>query len=255
MKRLFAKALTAVLLGSALFISCESNNVVKSGQIKSKAEMSSGEKVANYFLGTGKFIECDETKIYTTTVFGGLKQQDASIMVNKKYKTAGFGSPYMAAYYVTQFDDNSRHVFTEAVENYLEDFENKALNRKSTDSFKKYGKGNVRLNWGTIKATTPNSGKGFCHFGYKFKEKSPYFTITVYPVENEMRIQDEIGEPNSIMLTYWLTKAQARDLVSMLSDDIVYGALNEYEAAMKNDKVLTGDSDVDADSYGDGDQY
>ena len=36
--------------------------------------------------------------------FGDLKQQSAAVMINPKDSKAGFGSPYLAAYYILFFD-------------------------------------------------------------------------------------------------------------------------------------------------------
>ena len=63
------------------------------------------------------------------------------------------------------------------------------------------------------------------NFGYKFKEKSPYFCITIYPAFNEYSNVTEAADKESLMLTYYFTKAQLLELKSMLSEESIAKAL------------------------------
>ncbi|MCR4579350.1 MAG: hypothetical protein K5681_03285 [Treponema sp.] len=168
---------------------------------------------------------CDTSSVFTTGISGKPVQKEAIIALNTEDGTAGFGSPYLAAYYIVQFDENGRKKLAKAVENYLSDFENKRLQRKGKNLYKQYGSVNAKLHWGALKSSTPNNGKGPVYFGYGFENQSPYFTISAFPVKNDY--YDVAGESTtreSMNLKYYFTKAQAKELVNMLSDE----KLQEY---------------------------
>ena len=163
---------------------------------------------------------CDETTLFTTGISGKPAQKDAIIALNTKDGTAGFGSPYLAAYYFIQMDETARHKLARAVDNYYSDFDAKRLERKGKNIYKKYGSIDVKFHWGAVKGSTPNNGTGSLYMGYSFENGSPYFTLMSYPVKNDY--YDVVGDSTtreSMTIKYFFTKAQAKDLVTMLSDE------------------------------------
>lgn len=173
---------------------------------------------------------CDQTSLFTTGVSGKPTQKEAIIALNTKDGTAGFGSPYLAAYYIVQMDETARKKLAKAVDDYISDFDNKRLQRKGRNLLKQYGAIDVRLHWGSLRGSTPNNGSGKLNMGYSFENKSPYFTLSTYPVKNDY--YDVVGDSTtreSLSLKYYFTKAQARALVEMLSDE----ALADYLGVTK----------------------
>ncbi|MBR1640539.1 MAG: hypothetical protein IJ688_14290 [Treponema sp.] len=167
-----------------------------------------------------ELMVCDQTSLFTLGISGKPAQKEAIIALNTKDGTAGFGSAYLAAYYFVQMDEKARHQLAKAVENYLSDFENKRLQRKGNKRFKQYGSMDVKLHWGSIKSSTPNNGSGQMYLGYSFENKSPYFTLFCYPIKNDY--YDVVGDSaarESLSIKYFFTKAQAQDLVNLLSDN------------------------------------
>lgn len=175
------------------------------------------------------FISNDVTAVFTRTVTGSIKQKKASIMINPEKQTAGFGSTYMSAYYIVQLDAESRAKLAKAVELYLNDFENKKLDRKDRKSYKKYGQFNIHLDWGTISSSTPNFGDGTAYFGYEFEKGSPYFSITCYPMHNKYwDIVNEATSEQSLQLKYFFTKALAQELVDFISEEKISSFFEDY---------------------------
>lgn len=247
------KSLLAAVFASLVLVSCQSNRnsgydfaVTDDGSASQEKGGNGGatKKFTLFDFGKGRYIETDETSVFSTTAFGNIKQQAASILINPKTKLAGFGSKYMAAYYVVQLDAEGRDALRKAVDSYLDDFENKRLDRKDGRSYKKYGDTPVRIEWGTIKASTPNYAEGKIQLGYKFKDKSPYFTLTAYSMPNIKKMKDESAVTESLPLSYYMTKAQATSLVSLLDENMIAEALNE--------QLMSETGTVqEADSYGD----
>lgn len=171
------------------------------------------------FTNNEKYLRFDTTSFFTQELTG-LKEKKAQTLIRLDEDMAGFGSYYMAAYYIVQFDDEARQKLARAVESYLSDFENKRLQRKGKNTDRSYGKIAYRLDWGTASNITPNNGTGEGYLGYEFVKNSPYFVLSNYPFEN--KYYEKAGDATfreSMTLRYYFTKAQARQLVELLSDE------------------------------------
>ena len=265
MKRIFKKNLVLffVCISVLMISSCQSTNqtVTKSSDLYENDEdggndggdsrsalnnsKTSDEKKKFNFaeaLFGKKFMELDEFSVSTPTVTFGIKQKVATFVYGVKSKRFGFGAPYMAAYYYLTFDDTGRNTYIKAVESYLKDFEEKKLDRQSKKTEKIYGFVNSRLDWGSIKSSTPNNGEGSAYLGYTFKDKSPYFTITIYPVGNEKRLAgDDSADAESLLLHFYFTKAQAKQLAEFLSDENVSKVFLEEPHAEDEEVESVGD--------------
>ncbi len=193
----------------------------------------------------GDYISLDETSVFVPNAFGVLKQKKATVTIDPKLQEAGFGSSYLAAYYYLFWNAAARESLIKAIDNYYSDFENKRLKRDNGNSYKIYGKIPVRLRWGTLSNSTPNNGETEMYVGYKFKEKSPYFVITIYPAFNEYSNVTDAVDRESMMLTYYFTKAQLLDLKSMLDNEVISKTLIDFNS---DDVVIETESD-DYDEY------
>ena len=193
----------------------------------------------------GDYISLDETSVFVPNAFGVLKQKRATVTIDPKLQEAGFGSSYLAAYYYLFWDAAARESLLKAIDDYYSDFENKRLKRDNGNSYKIYGKIPVRLRWGTLSNSTPNNGETEMYVGYKFKEKSPYFVITIYPAFNEYSNVTDAVDRESMMLTYYFTKAQLLDLKSMLDNEVISKTLIDFNS---DDVVIETESD-DYDEY------
>ncbi len=175
------------------------------------------------------FVSNDVTSVFTHGVGAGIYQQKATILINPELGTAGFGSIYLASYYILQYTPENYEKLSNAYERYLDDFENKRLNRKEKNSRTKYGSMDVHLDWGSIKTSTPNRGDGKAYIGYEFVKKSPYFTITIYPVANDYYVESNgASSRESLMVKYAFTKAQMKDLLNMTSEEAVNKFMIKY---------------------------
>lgn len=179
------------------------------------------------FTNNEKYLRYDTTSLFTQEITG-LKEKRAQTLIRLDEDLAGFGSYYMAAYYIVQFDEDARQKLAKAVENYLSDFENKRLQRKGKHTERTYGKISYRLDWGATSTITPNNGVGEGYLGYEFVKNSPYFVISNYPFENKYYERaGDATERESMTLRYFFTKAQARQLVELLSEEKINSQLSE----------------------------
>ena len=127
MKRL--KIATILCLLTITLFSCKSTKTENTISSKSDLQTSTTENNSepekfNFFqLGKSKYLEGGVFSLFTPGVFGDLKQQSAAVMINPKDSKAGFGSPYLAAYYILFFDAKGRSDLRFAKEQYFTDFE------------------------------------------------------------------------------------------------------------------------------------
>lgn len=216
-----------------------------------------GEKLARSFTKSSskdKFFEFDSSTIFTSGATGGIKQRDTVIVLNPDNQMAGFGSTYLLAYYYVLMNSEARKSFSEAVKKYHSDFANKKLKRKENQTFKTYGKIPVRIEWGSFKNSVKNYANTYAYLGYSFYKKSPYFTITIYPKDNEnlpMSLSSDYEIETSLSLKYSMTKAQSMALADFVSDEVVQPLLLQYAAAVNN---IYGNNTA-ADDYSDSEEY
>lgn len=279
--------LTALTIFSVLLISCQSTKttteVSADSYVTEDSEDSSTKTTKkttvktdksknaflNFFKGKEKYAYGQEFTLFTRNILNKLHQTDAVMTIKLKDGKAGFGSIYTASYAYVFFDEKARKSLSNAYSYYLSDFENKRLSRKTSKTIRQYGKITVDLNWGTLKASTPNYGTGEAYLGYQFINNSPYFSLYIPEMFNEYSKNTEssvksswtekngtvvenaqIGSANSVnrtstVLTYNFTKAQMANLLEVLSEENISAMWNE----INNPYDLSVDENVDFDDY------
>lgn len=226
MKKLLSTLFITIIIASVTFAasSKEAADSYEDDPVTTKSQSNSNEDDKAPFFGglssnSEKYVTGNDLSVFTLNAINQIKQQDARVTYNMKTDKFGFGSAYLAAYYNVFMDKNNRDILEKAYNKYLDDFANKKLNRKDRKSNRAYGKMTVTLNWGTIRASTPNYGTAKAVLGYEFHDKSPYFTIQVPITFNEYSKDNAGALIESIPLFYCFTKAQMKALLDGISDE------------------------------------
>lgn len=209
----------------------EKNEVQKiKKEIPKKSAFSYGNK--------GEYEIVGETTIFGKSVFGKFEQKEANLVLRYSDENRGLGSKYNGQYYFCLFTENGIKALEKAYNKYLDDFNNKRLQRKSKKTLKTYGTTSATLRWGTFDNSTPNNGSGKAQLGYTFIENSPYFAITVPAVHNAH--YDLVGDAaaiNSVDYTIYLTKAQVKNLIDGLAPEVIDSYLYEIiQSQPKNEE-------------------
>lgn len=266
-KSILTLAAAAFILSGFTFISCETTKNTGSSSAPASADSYSDDasedssntttksknkkKPLISFGNTGKFILTDTINFYLPSGIGKVSQKPATITLDSKNKTAGFGAQVLLGYYIVQFDENAIKYYNQALASYLKDFENKKLDRKSNKSFRQYGSKEMKLFWGSMKTSTPNNSNTKCFFGYDFIDGSPYFEITVVPGINNyfllMNQDRDFAEPENAEVKFYFTKAQAAVLADHLSAEYLNEVFTEYELSLTGGEIMEADSDYDND--------
>jgi hypothetical protein len=197
---------------------------------------------ARFVTGGQKDIEMDSSKIFQLTMVGSLRQEDAEAIYNIESGYSGFSAMYQSAWTHLLFADVTRKAFSSSVQQYLADFEAKKLDREDTSSYKTYGEYPVKIQWGTIPGMMSGYADTNVQFGYEFKNRSPYFSVTVWKTANAME-QDGTSEvPESNTIHFYMTKSQASQMADLLSDEKIADALAPYMQKTAEDKTPAADT-------------
>ena len=187
----------------------------------------SGNAFTNFFTGGQQDIEIDMTRVFQKTAFGTLKEEDALCIYNIETGLAGFAAWYRGGMYHVLLNKVGRSLFREAVDRYLDDFENKRLNRKGLHT-KEYGEHSVSLQWGSFATMIGNRARSKVQFGYEFKDGSPYFLLSVPSAENEEYNAGRSKISASLTLRFYFTKAMTSQMMNALAEENIEAAIAPY---------------------------
>jgi len=119
-------------------------------------------------------------------------------------------------------DRDGRDAFTNALENYKYDYEQRKLVNRRSQGKQAYGTARSLLIWEAFKY----SGQGRSHpalkLGYYFVKGYPYFTITLPETRNVSNVTGD-KTLNSAMQILYFTRAQADMLVALFDQDYLKG--------------------------------
>lgn len=172
------------------------------------------------FGNKNDYIPMEETSKIITKDFKGLTEQEVTFLLGVDTNLAGFGCSIIGVYFITQFDDVARAKIASAAEQYFDDFENKRLVTKKNVSKNAYGSIDYKLNWGSLRSSTPNNGTGTGYLGYEFVKNQPYFIFWSYAIQNNYyEIVGDSTTRESSPVKFYFTRNQLKKLVDILSEE------------------------------------
>lgn len=247
------KTISVIIAITIAFVSCKSNEKntqvgVPSDGAKITVRGKDGEtfyvpKAGNaftrFFTGVQNDLELTKFSLYSKKWTGGLKNETATLLYAIRNSLVGFSSHYQTATYHVLFTDAARESFQKAVTQYFADFENKTLKRNDRASIKTYGMNACRLEWTSVltkKAT--NKGNTKMYFGYEFRDGSPYFSVYVLSAQNETAEDKRSAIDTSVPLHFYFTKAQAKTLSELFSDERIAALLLPYKTKAKEEAKI-----------------
>lgn len=188
-------------------------------------------------LDTTSFFVYDLTGVNISSVDCDVSFEPKTNLVCLKYK-------FLAGKYYVYLNRLARISFKDSFAKYQSDFDAHVL-EDSSKTYDVYGKAPGEVKWGTF--TINGDAVPDMSFGYRFKkvgeEKSPYFTITMWPSENINEQQkNTIKESEKIVIFF--TRAQAERLCTIMEEGGLEKILDGLEAEQFQSKV-----DSASDSY------
>jgi hypothetical protein len=198
------KLLTAAILGSALIfllMSCASLNPANKYP----------NMVANvdpFPVGTAevqfdRFFSSKVNKVAIKTVF------------HPRLNAVSLEFRFELMTYRQFWDESARKQFAASLELYKRDFEDKKL----VDDYRKtkavYGNVKGRLVWEASKYTTTRVSNPTIEIGYRFKEKTPFFTTLMRSAREVVNEGENSNPMNSQQINMYFTRTQADEMVKI----------------------------------------
>jgi hypothetical protein len=118
----------------------------------------------------------------------------------------------------------ARDTFIKAFAQYETAYEARDLPRGFLSSGKReiYGKAEITIHWWSMSFSNHARGLSRLNFGYSFKDRNPYFTVT------QSETKDTYVNPknSSTQVTMYFTRAMARELVAFFDEENLYTVRN-----------------------------
>lgn len=208
----------------------------------------------DFLFGKEKYIYFDSAELATGTIGFGIKPRTAEMILNPDTNMAGTQVYFQSSFFNILFDEKNRALFAGALEQYLDDFENKRLVKgkylKTRRAYIKNGK--CDLEWGTVKIMMDATGSTHFTVGYEFKKRndktSPYFCIIIEKCKNTNERTGTYKVDESVEMQLYFTKAQAKQFVKFLSQESINEQLAKYYA-LENGSGEEESTDAVIDNY------
>ena len=164
-----------------------------------------------------------------------------SVMVYPKNGTAGllYKNGGIGIKERILFDKDARDALRAAYEQYIDDYENKRLERQKK-FVKAYGVARTKLEWGPFQYSTYVEPKTY--FGYVFVGKSPYFGIRIPDTVSPQKKGDvDVHYVGNLL---YFTRAQIKDLVEAMDEEGLFEAIESQKIVLPaNDEYEEPEAD------------
>lgn len=188
-----------------------------SEKMRGKEERSGLERAFNL----NKFQKIEPFTLYTKNTFGKVVQKKCHLIHRAGTDIGGFVCRYDTSSYALQFAKEARTAVCAAVERYLCDFEEKALDKNAKKTFRAYGQCDAYEDFGVLEGMMYDWSRPRVELGYMFIKGNPYFCIRVPTHKNlnaTTRNEYDKMRENVIEQRWYFTRAQAKRLAAFLSD-------------------------------------
>jgi hypothetical protein len=194
-----------------LYGSCASNKDASFGEDDDFPADDSGAAIplGNIDVGLTKAFSSAVTKQSAAAVYDSandivtLEFLSAGAVHNRQYWTAG-----------------ARDTLIKALAQYESAYEARDLPTGFLSSGKRavYGKTEITIHWWSLSFSNHARGLSRLDFGYRFKDRSPYFTIT----QSEAKDTYVSSQNSSTQVTMYFTRAMARELAALFTEENLY---------------------------------
>jgi hypothetical protein len=118
----------------------------------------------------------------------------------------------------------ARETFVKAFAQYETAYEARDLPTGFLSSGKRaiYGKAEVMIHWWSLSFSNHARGISRLDFGYRFKDRNPYFTVT----QGEAKDTYVNTKNSSTQVTMYFTRAMARELAAIFDEENLYAIQN-----------------------------
>jgi competence CoiA-like predicted nuclease len=215
------KKLTTAILGNAfvfLLLSCGSVDLSKKYP----------HMVANVDPFSAGVVEGQFDRFFSSKV----NKAEIEAVFHPRLNAVSLEFRYEMVKYRQFWDEAARKQFASSLELYKRDYEDRKLLDKYRKTRSAYGKTKSRLEWEAFKFTKTRISYPTIEIGYRFKEKTPFFTILMRSAKEEMANGDSSNPMDSQQINMYFTRAQADELVKIFDQAYLIGLLAEKTNAV-----------------------
>ncbi|MCL2880826.1 MAG: hypothetical protein FWF29_11330 [Treponema sp.] len=149
-----------------------------------------------------------------------VKAVPVTVIFYPRENTVALEFRYELVRYRQFWDQAGRQRFTDAVELYKHDFENKKLETRYNKTRAVYGKVQSHIEWETFKFTSTYKSSPILELGYRFRGQSPYFAVLQRSAKEETGVMSG-SDIDSQQITMYYTKAQGDTLAGLFNQDFL----------------------------------
>lgn len=173
-----------------------------------------------------------------------LDDYDFQTVLRSKNGCAGFCYKAIGIKTRLLFDAEGRETFVSAYNQYLQDYDNKKLNRKSKKFQYTYGHCRAYVEWGPFQYS--QNAYPEVRFGYAFVNGSPYFVMRVCEAEVTEKKSSNEGV-KFISTNHYFMKKQAKIVADSFEESNITKIIQEQTAAVNEAAAIPGDEYDEAD--------
>jgi hypothetical protein len=155
-----------------------------------------------------------------------LKEADIEVAFDPRKNEVTLGFRHELINYRQYWNLAARQHFSEALNRYKEDFENRNLNLKFNKSKSVYGKSKSRIEWETFRFSATYRSSPVIEFGYRLKDEYAYFSISQLSAKEESEAMKSIYL-ESPQFTMHFSLSQGDDLAKLFDQNFLMGLVGE----------------------------
>ena len=129
-----------------------------------------------------------------------------------------------------------RAAFVEALARYNKDYDQRNLGRSSLRTKRAYGTLRSFFTWETFQHVMQGQSYPKLDIGYYFKDKRPYFALTVQEAANESSTTKSMVEKNQAWIIYF-TRAQAEEVATLFDQSNLRGLVSSADTSVDTGKA------------------
>lgn len=209
----------------------------KSKALKERIHMERVGRFGDPEMSTGTFR-------MEKTFSRALEDYDFQTVLRSKNGCAGFCYKAVGIKTRLLFDEEGRAAFVSAYKQYLQDYDNKKLNRKSKKFQYVYGHCRAYVEWGPFQYS--QNAYPEVKFGYAFVNGSPYFVMRVCEAEVSEKKSSNEGV-KFISTNHYFMRKQAKIVADSFEESNITKIIQEQTAALTEAAAIPGDEYDDAD--------
>jgi len=179
--------------------------------------------------------------------FGGIRKYTANVFYFPREDAVALQYRHEFLTYHLFFSREGRIAYLNALAQYNQDYNDRELDRRARRTIKKYGSVEGFLTWQISNLTILARANMTIDYGYSFKDRAPYFTIT-QGMADFIDPESRSNNRTSTVITMFSTRAQAAQLAELF-DPVSLREL--FVPAVDNQPDIDLYDEVDIDIYDD----